>query len=151
MIRKKKDTDWSEAGKKSWETRRERARHTKRQDSGKKAWTDSIRPSEKNYIDVLSKKFGVSKKRIFHHEGVPDIFVITEEGKLKFYEIKPSKGGVKRTLLNPTQTKTIRELLKNDLVEEVNIVRYSGKGKDIVYDKPIKLTLSTLKKHSMPR
>jgi len=98
---------------------------------------------------VLSENLGIDKKSIFHHDGVPDLFVITPEGKLKFFEIKPSKGSSESRLLNPRQTETIRDLLKNDFVEEVNIVRYEKQGKKIIYASPIKLTLSNLKDYSL--
>lgn len=74
--------------------------------------------------------------------------VITQDGKMRFFEIKPKKGAMVRKMLNPAQVKTIKELLKHDYVEEVNLVRYEKRGKKIVYDPPTKLTKSNIKKHS---
>ena len=134
--------------KKAWQTRRKKEKHIKSQEAGKKAWEKTIRPSEYDYIKELIKSGKTIRNHAFHHEGIPDLMVITEEGKLQFYEIKPKKGSLQKRMLNPRQVETISRLLKNEHVEEVNLVRYHMQNKRPVYDPPIKLTKSNLKEYS---
>lgn len=147
MTRKKPEVDWSRAGRKSWDTRLENIRHADYKRRGHKASDETRKPSEYNYIREIAKTLSLKRNCIFHHEGIPDIMVITK-GKMRFYEIKPKKGALVRKMLNRSQIRTIRELLKHDYIEEVNLVRYEKKGKQIVYDKPIKLTKRNLKEYS---
>jgi hypothetical protein len=148
-ILKKSKKELSRIAKKAVVTRKKNVQHLKSQKAGKKAWKESIRPSEYGLIAKLSKTLGINKKCIFHHEGFPDIMVVAADGRMQFYEVKPKKGGRTRKMLSPSQVKTIRELLKHDYVEEVNLVRYEKKGKQIAYDEPIKLTRSNLKQYSL--
>ena len=148
-ILKKSKKELSRIAKKAAETKEKNIQHRKSQEAGKKAWKETIRPSEYGLIAKLSKTLGISKKCIFHHEGFPDIVVVAADGRMRFYEVKPKKGGRVRKMLNPNQVKTIRELLKHDYVDAVNLVRYEKKGKQIVYDEPIRLVRSNLKQYSL--
>jgi hypothetical protein len=152
LKQKSTDVDWSEAGRKSWDTIRNNAKAKRSHNAGKKA-EKTITDSERYYIDELIKTQKLSRTQIFHHLGLPDLMVVTNNGKVKFYEIKPKKAGSKRTLLNINQAKAIREGLKNDRVEEIGLVKYTklGKGKQAkyVYDAPIKLTSSNLDKYTI--
>lgn len=134
--------------KKAWDTIRKKKKHVRSQQAGRKAWQDTIIPSEYGYIDELAKTQRIRKKNIFHHDGIPDLMIITENGKMRFIEIKPKKGAMERKMLNPKQVETIKELLKHDYVEEVNLVKYEKQEGKIVYDPPIKLTKSNLKEYS---
>ena len=119
---------------------------------GRKAGV-TITESELDYIDVLLKNREFSRNQIFHHLGLPDLMAITNEGKVKFYEIKPEKGGEKRTKLNPNQVYAIKEALKNERVQEIDLVRYAklrkGKQTKYVYASPIRLTVSNIGKYSL--
>jgi hypothetical protein len=144
----KKKTKRSLIAKKAWETRKKKNEHVKSQEAGIKAQEKTRKPVEYGYIDELSNVTKISKNRIFHHEGIPDIMLITKEGKLRFYEIKPKKGAIDRKLLNPRQLETIKKLLKNDRVEEVSLVKYEKQKGKPIYDPPIKLTRSNIRKYS---
>lgn len=148
-ILKKSKKELSRIAKKAAVTRKKNVQHLKSKRAGKKAWKETIRPSEYGLITKLSKTLGISKKCIFHHEGFPDIMTVTADGRMRFYEVKPKKGGRTREMLNPRQVKTIRELLKHDYVGEVNLVKYEKNGKQVVYDEPIRLTRSNLKQYSL--
>jgi len=138
----------SQVASKAWDTRRKKERHAKSQQAGRKAWKGTIKPSEYGYIDELAKTQRIRRRDIFHHDGIPDLMVITKDGKMRFIEIKPKKGAVERKMLNPKQVKAIKELLKHDYVEEVNLVRYEKREGKMTYDPPIKLTMSNIKKYS---
>jgi len=138
----------SQIAKRAVATRQKKAQHAKSQKAGKKAWKETIIPSEFGFITQLVKTHGIDRSCIFHHEGLPDIMVIAGEGKMRFYEIKPKKGSRLRKMLNPSQAETIRELMNHDYVEEVNLVQYERKGKQVVYSDPIKLTKQNLKEYS---
>ncbi len=145
---KKTKAERSRIAKKAWRTRRKVTEHLEYQNRGRKAWKETIRPSEYGYVKELVRSQQIKKDCIFHHEGIPDLMVITDEGKLKFYEIKPKKGSLERKMLNPKQVETIKNLLKNKHVEEVSLVRYEKKEKQIIYDPPLELTGSNIKQHS---
>lgn len=148
MKSRKNSVDWTKAGRKSWDTRRKNTGKKRSQDAGKKAWKETIRPTEYGYIDELVKTHKAKQNEVFHHEGLPDLMVITESGKLRFYEIKPSKAPAERRLLNPNQNRTIRNLLRNKMVEEVNIVWYVKGGKKPVYTRIEKITPSNIDDYS---
>jgi hypothetical protein len=95
----------------------------------------------------LAKKIGSSqpRARTCSHSIFVNLVTLFARNK----KLIPSKGSSESRLLNPRQTKTIRDLLKNDFVEEVNIVRYEKQGKKIIYASPIKLTFSNLKDYSL--
>ena len=141
-------TQRKQAARKAWKTRKEKEKHEDYRIRGNKAKLTRL-SSELNYIEVLSKIKNINKKCIFHHEGLPDLMVITTSGKMKFYEIKPKKGARTRTMLNPNQRRAIKELLKHDYVEEVNLVKYKkSKNNRPVYDDPIKLTNKNITEHT---
>lgn len=148
MGMKKTKAERSLIAKKAWRTRRKKNEHAQSQEAGLKAWKETIRPSEHGYIDELVKTQGIKRNCIFHHEGIPDLMVITEGGKLRFYEIKPKKGPQKRRMLNPKQTRTIKTLLEHERVKEVSLVRFEKKGGKPVYDPPIRLSRSNIEQHS---
>lgn len=145
---RKTRTERSRIARKAVETRRKEIEHAKSQEAGRKAWKETIRPSEYGYIDELVKTKKINRNYIFHHEGIPDLMVITNQGKLRFYEMKPKRGSLKRQMLNPAQVETIKKLLKNEQVEEISLVRYEKQGKEITYDPPIKLTEANIKQYS---
>ena len=124
-------------------TRKSNELRRKSQEAGKKAWRETIRPSEYEYIEELIRRRETERGQVFHHEGFPDLMAITNDGRMRFFEIKPKKGSLARQLLNPRQVKTIRALLKLDFVE-ANLVKYEKQGEHFVYDKPIKLTTSNI-------
>lgn len=134
--------------KKAWRTRRKKNEHVKSQQAGIKAQEKTRKPVEYGYIDELANTKEIGRNSIFHHEGIPDIMLITKEGKLRFYEIKPKKGAIKRKMLNLKQVKTIKKLLEHNDVEEVNLVRYEKKREEITYDPPIKLTKSNIMRYA---
>jgi hypothetical protein len=139
----KRSSDYHERGIKAAKTRQKKHDEMKRR--GKKAGM-TVDESELGYIDELkkTKKLGRNGKA-FHHKGLPDLMVITENGKMKFYEIKPKTGSLKRTKLNSNQAEAIKELLKHDYVEEVNLVRYTKLGPHKYrYDSPLKITQSNI-------
>jgi hypothetical protein len=136
------------AGKKSWDTRRHNERKKDYQQRGKKA-TQTCRFSEYSYIDELVKMGKFERAQLFHHDGLPDLVAITTKRKLVFFEIKPKKGGRKRTTLNDNQFRTISELLKQDYVEKVNLVRYTNERNKIVYDEPISLTKENIREYCL--
>jgi len=140
----KTNPERSMIAKKAWRTRRGNIKRTKSQKAGLKAQEKTRKPVEYGYIDELAKIKKTKKSNIFHHEGLPDIMVITEEGKLRFYEIKPRIGSKKRKRLNPRQVETIKRLLSNAQVEEVHLVRYEKRGEQITYNASIRLTKSNI-------
>lgn len=73
---------------------------------------------------------------------------ITNEGKLRFYEIRPKRGSLKNRMLNPLQVKTIKTLLKHERAEEVCVVRYQKRKGKLVFDLPERLTASKIKRFS---
>lgn len=148
---KKTGAELSQIAKKAVKTRRKVLKHRKSQQAGRKAWRETIRPSEYGYINELIKTQKIKKKNVFHHEGIPDLMVITKERKIKFYEIKPKRGSLKRQMLNSRQVETIRELLKHEFIEEVSLVRYEKREGKIVYDPPVKLTRANIKQYSCVR
>lgn len=133
---------------KAWETRKKKEKQADYERRGKKASEETRKPSEYNYIRRLVKLLNIDKSCIFHHEGIPDLMVITNEGNLRFYEIKPKKGRLDRKMLNQRQVETIKRLLKHERVEEVDLVRYEKRKGKIIYDAPIKLTMSNIKQYS---
>lgn len=141
-------TKRSQTAKKAWRTRRENIQHAKSREAGLKAQERTRKPVEYGYIDELAKVKKTEENRIFHHEGIPDIMLITKEGKLRFYEIKPKKGSEKKRRLNPRQVETIKRLLVNEQVEEVSLVKYAREGGQIIYDTPIRLTESNILEYS---
>jgi len=145
---KKTKSEKSRIARKAVETKKKRIKRAKSQEAGQKAWKETIRPSEYGYINELVRTQKIRRNRIFHHEGIPDLMVISENGKLRFYEIKPKKGSLKRQMLNPKQKETIKELLKHKHIEEVNLVRYEKKGRQTIYDPPIRLTKSNISRYS---
>jgi hypothetical protein len=148
--RKKSKAERSRIAKRAAVSKKENLQHQKNQKRGEDAWSKTIRPSERRYIPVISRKQGINGNRIFHHDGLPDLMAITVTGDLRFYEIKPKKGGKTATKLNPKQANTIRKLLKNPWVEEVNLVRYEKKGKKhFTYEEPIRITLSNIRQFSL--
>lgn len=153
-ILNQKSRDYHERGIKAARTRAQNERHNEMRRRGKKAG-GTVTESELRYIDKLIKTEELSRNQIFHHVGLPDLMVITDDGKVRFYEIKPKKGGVKRTMLNPNQADAIMEALKNERVEEISLVRYTklGKGKraEYVYDSPTRLTKSNINKYALSR
>lgn len=138
----------SHIAKKAWRTRRENIERRRSREAGLLAQEKTRKPVEYGYIDELAKTMRIEKNRIFHHEGIPDIMLITKEGKLRFYEIKPRRGSEKRKKLNPRQVETVKRLLKNERVEGVSLVRYEKKGEQITYHTPIRLTKSNIFEYS---
>jgi hypothetical protein len=147
LIVKKTKAELREIAKKAVRKRQKNVQHRKSQEAGKKAWRETIRPSEYAYIEELVKKQEAEKSQVFHHEGFPDLMTITSDGKMRFFEVKPKKGSFERKMLNPRQAKTIGGLLKLDFVE-VNLVKYEKQGKHFVYDEPIRLTRSNIREYS---
>lgn len=136
-----------QAGKKAAKTRRERHRHRRQVQAGHKA-SRTRYASELNYIEALSESENVAKDRIFHHEGLPDLMAITDGGKLIFCEIKPEKGSEERKMLNESQSRAIRMLLKQSFVEKVLLVRYVKDKGLFFYDKAIRLTDKNIGRYS---
>jgi len=145
---KKHQSEPSSIAQKAVKTREANIRHKRSQQAGRKAWKETIGPSEYGYVDELANKYGVQRDKVFHHTGFPDLMVLTGEHKMRFYEIKPKKGSLKRKMLNPEQAETIRALLRLGSVEEVSLVRYEKHGNDFSYDVPIRLTTSNIAKHT---
>jgi hypothetical protein len=74
------------------ETRKRNIKHARGREAGLKAWKETLEPIEYGYIAELARMLKLSKNRIFHHEGLPDIMAVANEGKLRFYELKPKRG-----------------------------------------------------------
>jgi hypothetical protein len=142
-----KSGDYHERGKKAAKTRQKNEMRREMERRGKKAGK-TVDESELGYIEELKKIKNLGRnEKVFHHKGLPDLMVITENRKVKFYEIKPRKGSLKRTMLNNNQADAIKELIKQEFVEEVNLVRYTKLGEHVYkYDSPIKLTRSNIGK-----
>ena len=137
----KRSSDYHKRGKKAAKTRQKNELHDEMKRRGQRAGI-TVDESELGYIDELkkTKKLGRNEKA-FHHKGLPDLMIITENGKMKFYEIKLKTGSSKRTKLNSNQAEAIKELLKHDYVNEVNLVRYTKLGPNKYrYDSPLKIT-----------
>lgn len=126
--------------------------HQEMKRRGKKAGK-TVTESELGYIEELIKTQELSRDQVFHHTGLPDLMVITNDGKLRFYEIKPRNAAKKRKLLNPNQADSIKEALRNERVQEISLVKYTklGKGRRAryIYDAPIKLTKVNINKYTL--
>jgi len=105
------------------------------------SWRHKIRPSEEGYRKSLTRKYGIKKSDIVHAGGFPDFMLITKKRELHFYEVKSRKDK-----LNPDQRNAIKILLMSKKAK-VFLVKYSGKGKQIKYEKPVTLTLKNLRKY----
>jgi len=143
----KKSNDYHERGKKAAKTRQKNEMRREMERRGKKAGK-TVDESELGYIEELKKTKRLGRNdKVFHHKGLPDLMVITENRKVKFYEIKPSKGSLKRKMLNSNQADAIKELIKQEYVEEVSLVRYTKIGEHAYkYDSPVKITHSNISK-----
>jgi hypothetical protein len=91
-------------------------------EEGKKAWAKAVMQTELACIKEIVDTGKAELADVFHHEGIPDIMMITKFGKLQFYEIEPRKGPPERQLLNLKQKETSMRLLRNKMVESITIV-----------------------------
>lgn len=149
IMQKKTPVDWSKAGKKAAITRKKNAEAKLHSERGKKAQRDTIGPSERGFVKYLVETKRAKENAVFHHEGLPDIMMITASGKIQFFEIKPKKGSQKQRLLNPRQNKTVKKLLTNKMVAGVTVVYYEKKGKNPIYPDQQKITLENVDKFSL--
>jgi len=137
-----------QAGKKAAKTRRERQKHRKQVQAGHKAHRTRF-ASELNYIEALCEGEKLAKDHTFHHEGLPDLMAINNNGKLVFCEIKPAKGAESRKLLNENQSRAIKILLKQPFVEKVLLVRYAKEKGLFFYDEAVRLTDENIGRYSI--
>ena len=126
---------------KAVETRRVREKQRKNRERAIKA-TGTREESED--VFKLAKVIGVSANRIIHHNGLPDLIVVKNDGKIAFYEVKPKKGRRDRIMLNNKQKETVKHLLKMGF--EIFMVRYAKRRKEYYYDSPEPITAKNLHK-----
>jgi len=129
---------------KAVETRKIREKQRKSSESAIKA-TGTRKESED--VFKLAKVIGVGANRIIHHNGLPDLIVIKNDGKIAFYEIKPKKGRLNRIMLNNEQKETVKHLLEMGF--EVFMVRYEKRRNEYYYDNPESLNPKNLNKYCL--
>jgi len=124
---------------KAVETRKIREKQRKNSQTAIKA--TKTREESENVFRV-TKVIGVDRKRIIHHNGLPDLMVVKETGKIAFYEVKPKEGPQDKTLLNNKQKETVRHLL--DMGFEVFMLRYKKQRNKLQYYDPEPITQENL-------